>query len=100
MEHEGKLHSVTRKFKVSSTQTSPNDLCLKMTVTLNGTETPHTITFRKNATKRCVCQVFYHKEGLNCWKIMFAFLYEHLLEVKVSNNNYTYAYMHGENNSH
>ena len=85
MEQEGKPHFVTRKFKVSSTQTSPNNLCLNMTVMLNGTETQHSISFRKNANKRCVCQVFYHKEGINCWKITFAFLFEHiLLEVKVS----------------
>ena len=83
MEHEGKPHFAIQKFQVSSTHTSPNDLCLPMTVTLNGTETQHTISFRKNASKRCVCQVFYYKEGLNCWKITFAFFFEHLLEVKL-----------------
>ena len=84
MDHEDKPQFAAQKFKVTSTQTSPNNLCLCMTVTLNGTETPHTISFEKKASKRYVCQVLYHKEGINCWKITFAFLFEHLLEVKVS----------------
>ena len=97
MEHESKPHFGTANFKVSSTHTSPDDLCLHMKVTLNGTETQHTISFRKKASKRCVCQVFYHKERINCWKITFAFIFEHLLEVKVSNYIYMQACMHGQN---
>ena len=70
----------TTKFVVSSTQTSPNDL--SFSVNLNGTK-PQTVTVKKKASRRCVCQVFSHREGLNCWKITFAFFpdCEHLLDV-------------------
>ena len=32
-------------------------------------------------TFQCVCQVFYHKEGLNWWKIKFAFCPKEYLDV-------------------
>ena len=56
---------------VSSSQTSPDDMCVSMTI--NGGQTPSTVTVEKKASKRCGCRVFYYKEGINCWKITFAF---------------------------
>ena len=50
-------------------------------VTVNGEQTPHTVTVMRKASNRCVCQVFYHREGLNYWQIKFAFFSEHLLDV-------------------
>ena len=67
---------------VSSSETSPDDL--SFSVTLNGGQTPHTVTVERKASKRCVCQVFYHREGINCWKITLAFCHEQFLEVSYS----------------
>ena len=72
----------TTTFIVSSSQTSPEyDMCVS--VNINGGQTPHTVTVERKASRRCVCQVFYHWEGINCWKITFAFFPEHLLDVSL-----------------
>ena len=52
-----------------------------VSVNINGGQTPHTVTVERKASRRCVCQVFYLWEGINCWKITFAFFSEHLLDV-------------------
>ena len=52
-----------------------------VSVNINGGQTPHTVTVERKASKRCICQVFYHREGVNCWKITFALFLEHLLAV-------------------
>ena len=75
-----KASSTTTTFIVSSSQTSPEyDMCVS--VTINGGQTPHTVTVERKASKRFVCQVFYHWEGINRWKTTFAFFPEHLLDV-------------------
>ena len=72
----------TTTYTVSSSQTSPEyDMCVS--VTINGGQTPHTVTVERKASRRCVCQVFYHWEGINCWKTTFAFFPEHLLDVSL-----------------
>ena len=71
--------STTTTFIVSSSQTSPkDDMCVS--INING-QTPHTVTVERKASRRYVCQVFYHREGVNWWKIIFAFFPEHLLDV-------------------
>ena len=65
---------------VFPSQPSHNDLCLTLSVSVDGTET-QTVTVERKASKKCVCQVFYHREGLNYWKTMIAFLPADLLEV-------------------
>ena len=78
--NENKPLYTTNTYTVSSGQTSPEyDMCVS--VTINGGQTPHTVTVERKASRRCVCQVFYHREGLNYWKITFAFFSEHLLDV-------------------
>ena len=71
----------TTTFIVSSSQTSPEyDMCV--TVTIDGGKTPHTvITVERKASRRCVCQVFYQREEINCWKTTLAFCPERLLDV-------------------
>ena len=66
----------TTTFIVSSSDPSPDDLCFS--VTFNDEQI---INFDRKASRRCVCQVFYHREGVNWWKITFAFFSEGLLEV-------------------
>ena len=66
----------TTKYVVSSTQTSPDDL--SFSVTVNGIKQQ---TVKIKSSKRFVCQVFYYREEVNCWKIRFAFFLEHLLDV-------------------
>ena len=73
------LQFTTTTFIVSSSQTSPDDMCVS--VNINGGQTPHTITVERKASRRCVCQVFYHWEGINCWKTTLAFFSENLLNV-------------------
>ena len=74
-------HSTTTTFIASCSQTSPDDMCIS--VNINGGQTTHTVTVERKASRRCVCQVFYHWEGINCWKITFAFFPEHLLGVSL-----------------
>ena len=76
---EYKRLCTTTTFIVSSSQTSPDDMCVS--VTISGGQRPHIVTVESKASRRCVCQVFYHREGVNCWKITFAFFSEHLLNV-------------------
>ena len=77
---ENKPSFTTETFIVSSSQTSPEyDMCVS--VTINGGQTPHTVTVERKASRKCVCQVFYHWKGLNCWMITFVFFPEHLLDV-------------------
>ena len=64
---------------VSSTQTNPDDLCF--VVTLNGGRKPQTLAFKRKASKRCVCQVFYDRKGYNWWDIILAFCFENQLKV-------------------
>ena len=68
-------------FIVSSGETSPDDL--SFSVTLNGGQTPHTVTVERKASKRCVCQVFYHRVGINYWKTTLAFCPERFLQVSL-----------------
>ena len=79
---EKKPFRTSTLFIVSSNKIRPYDLCISFFVTINGGQTPHTVTVVRKASKKCVCQVFYHKEGLNCWKVRFAFFSEHLLDVR------------------
>ena len=77
---ENKPLCTTTTYVVSSSQTSPEyDMCVSVTV--NGRQTSHTVTVERKASRRCVCQVFYHWEGINCWKTTLAFCPEHLLHV-------------------
>ena len=61
----------TKTFMVSSSQISPDNMCVSMII--NGGQTPSTVTVERTASKRCYCQVFYCKEGINWWRIIFAF---------------------------
>ena len=70
----------TTPFIVSSSQTSP-EYDMRVSVTINGGKKPHTVTVEKKASWSCVCQVFYQREEINCWKTTLAFCYEHLLDV-------------------
>ena len=70
----------TTTFTVSSTETSPRDLSLSLAI--NGKE----VTVERKASRRCVCQGFCCREGLNCWKTTIAFFPEHLLNVSTCNN--------------
>ena len=63
-------------FIVSSIETSPDDLCFFVTI-----NNEKIIRFERKASRRCVCQVFYRKEGVNWWKTTLAFCPEGLLEV-------------------
>lgn len=67
-------------FIVSTSETSPNNLHLPITIT--GLVAEHTITVKKNANKMFVCQVFYHRNGTNWWTTTFAFCHEHMLDVR------------------
>ena len=72
----------TTTFIVSSSGTSPEyDMCVS--VNINGGRTLPTVTVERKSSRRCVCQVFYHWEGINCWNITFAFYSEHLLNVSL-----------------
>ena len=66
----------TTTFIVSSSETSPPDLSLS--VIINGGKA---VPFKREASRRCVCQAFCYKEGLNCWSTTIAFFPEHLLDV-------------------
>ena len=67
-------------FIVSSSQASPEyDMCVS--VNINGGQTPHTVTIKRKASRKCICQVFYQREEVNCWKTTFAFCPEYLLDV-------------------
>ena len=83
---EGKDQVSTATFIVSSSQTSPEyDMCVA--VNINGGQKPHTVTVERKASRKYVCQVFYHREGINFWKTKLAFCPEHLLDVSGTHNN-------------
>ena len=50
---------------------SPPDL--NVDAMIEGARKPNVIKLKKKAV-RCVCQVFHHKEGINCWRVAFGFL--------------------------
>ena len=78
-----KASFTTTTFIVSSSQTSPEyDMCVSVNINYGG-QTPHIVTVERKASRRCVCQVFYHWKGINCWKITFAFFPEILLDVSL-----------------
>ena len=68
----------------------PNEIQLPdlhLAVNLIGTNEQNSITpfeFQQSAQNPflCVCQVFYYKENINCWKAILAFFKEDQLEVK------------------
>ena len=77
----------TTIYVVSSSQTSPEyDMCVS--VNINGGQTPHTVTVERKASRRCVCQVFYHKERVNWWKVTLAVCPEDQLDVSYTNEHY------------
>ena len=69
-------HVTTTTFVVSSSKTTPPDLSLS--VIINGQKS---VTVERKASRRCICQVFCCREGLNCWRTTIAFFPEHLLNV-------------------
>ena len=64
---------------VSSSQPSPHDLYLCVSVT--GAKTEHPITSMKKARKKYACQVFYCKEGFNWWNAKIVFCPKYLVDV-------------------
>ena len=67
---------------VSSTNTVITPPDLHIVATINGIRNSANIEIKKEAQNvvECVCQVFYHKLGLNCWKTTLAFFpKEHLM---------------------
>ena len=66
-----------------NTKTTPPDL--HIVATINGTKDSAKIEIKKDAQKvvECVCQVFYHKLGLNWWKATLAFFPKELLRVSL-----------------
>ena len=66
----------TTTFIVSSSDPSPDDLCFSVTI-----NNEQVINFDRKASRRYICQVFYHREGVNWWKATLAFCPEHLLDV-------------------
>ena len=71
----------TTTFIVSSSQTSPDDLQLCVSVATSEGQTPHIVIVKRKASKRCGCQVFYYREGINWWKITYVFFPEHFFNV-------------------
>ena len=69
-------HVTTTTFIVSSSETGPPDLILSLIV-----NSGETVTFKRKASRRCVCQVFCCREGLNHWRTTFAFFPEQFLDV-------------------
>ena len=69
-------HVTTTTFIVSSSETSPPDLSLSLTINKE-----ESVPFERKASRRCVCQVFCCREGLNCWKTTISFFPEYLLDV-------------------
>ena len=57
----------------ANTKITPPDL--HIVATIKGTKKSATIEIEKEAQSviECVCQVFYHREGVNCWKATLAF---------------------------
>ena len=78
----------TTTYVVSSSQTSP-EYDMFVSVNINGRKTSSIVTVVRKASRRCVCQVFYQREGLNCWKITISFFPEYLLNVSTM---YMYMY--------
>ena len=48
---------------------------LHIVAIINSTQKKTTIELKKEALSvvECVCQVFYHREGINCWQATLAF---------------------------
>ena len=57
----------------ASNETTPPDI--NVVAKLKGVQKPNIIEFEKEAQNvvECVCQVFYHKLGLNHWRATFVF---------------------------
>ena len=57
----------------ANTKITPPDL--HIVATINGIKNSANIEIKKEAQNviKCVCQVFYHKLGLNCWKATLTF---------------------------
>ena len=71
----------TTAFIVSSSQTSPEyDMCVPVKIN-GGKKTQTVIIVKRKASKECVCQVFYHKEKFNQWKVTLAVCPEDQLDV-------------------
>ena len=49
---------------------SPPDL--NVDAVIEEARMPNIIKLKKKVIK-CVCQVFHHKEGINCWRVAFVF---------------------------
>ena len=77
-------HGTTTTFVVFSSKTSPPDL--RLSLIINGRKS---VPFERKASRRCACQIFCCREGLNCWRTNIAFFPEHLLYVSTCtcNNN-------------
>ena len=68
-------------------KTTPPDLHLVATISCGTTE--HVIRLTKEAQHvitECMCQVFYHKLGYNCWKATLAFFPKDCLAVRFNSN--------------
>ena len=76
-----KVSFSTVTFIVSSSQTSPENM--RVSVSIDGGLTLPTVTVERKASRWCVCQVFYHRERVNWWKITLTFFSEHLLGVSL-----------------
>ena len=53
-----------------SDDSSPPEL--NVDAMIEGARKPNVIKLKKKVVK-CVCQVFHHEEGINCWRVVFAF---------------------------
>ena len=70
-------------FIVDSKKSPKCDMCVRFSVTINGRQT---VTVERMASRQYACQVFYHRQGINCWKITLAFCPEPYLHVSQSGN--------------
>ena len=51
--------------------------------TIDSTTKKTAITLKKEAQSIINCQVFYHREGINCWKATLAFFSKHQFNVSL-----------------
>ena len=63
--------------------TTPPDLHLVATISSGTTERTITLTKEAKYVTECVCQVFYHRIEINCWKTTLAFFPKKQLMVRV-----------------
>ena len=77
----------TCKMTLSNADTKITPPDLHIVATINGIKNSAIIEIKKEAQNviECVCQVFYHKLGLNSWKATLAFLPKEQLTVSLSN---------------